>query len=291
MDQVVKTYQYQDLHQNSRFFDLERMEDIHRRMQGESDTPHRHEYYVMMIFESGSGKNRIDFNHYEVQPQQMYFISPGQVHQFLPESDPEGWALTFSPAFLASQFISEDFINQVNLFSLYAESPPLNLDEDTFNRIEHCLSELHKVHLKKQKFHYESIGAWLKLILIECARVCDLDVDDDGNLSASEELFRRFKKMVQDDYTVAHKVSYYAEKLHVNAKYLTEVVRQISSKTAKEFITDRVLLESKRLLEFSALSVKEIAYEVGFEEPLAFSAFFKRKAGLSPSAFRTQYQS
>ena len=99
-------------------------------------------------------------------------------------------------------------------------------------------------------------------------------------------ILRDFKHLVDARYHQWHKVNDYAAEVHLSPKYLSQTVKQFTGKSAKEFIQDRLVLEAKRLLLHTDLSVKEVAYKIGFEEPLHFSAFFKKKAGVSPSSFR-----
>ena len=73
---------------------------------------------------------------------------------------------------------------------------------------------------------------------------------------------------------------------HISTKHLSQTLKNITGKVAKDHIQDRLALEAKRLLLHTSLSVKEIAYEIGFEEPLHFSGFFKKRVGVSPSQFR-----
>ncbi len=76
--------------------------------------------------------------------------------------------------------------------------------------------------------------------------------------------------------------------MHISAKYLNQVVKSLIGQTAKAVIQEKIILNAKRELRFTEKTIKEIAYELGFEEPLHFSSFFKNCTGVSPSAFREQ---
>ncbi|MEM6726816.1 MAG: AraC family transcriptional regulator, partial [Bacteroidota bacterium] len=99
-------------------------------------------------------------------------------------------------------------------------------------------------------------------------------------------MIRDFKDLLEQQYRNWHKVGNYAKEIVVTPKHLSSTIKQLTGKTAKEWIQERLTLEAKRLLLHTDLSVKEIAYELGFEEPIYLSAFFKKQAGVSPSAFR-----
>ena len=92
--------------------------------------------------------------------------------------------------------------------------------------------------------------------------------------------------MVDDRYSEWHQVQDYAAKIHITPKHLSQTVKQITGRSAKNMIQDRLELEAKRMLLHTELSIKEISFQLGFEDPLYFSGFFKKRAGVSPSSFR-----
>ncbi|MCI0609070.1 MAG: helix-turn-helix transcriptional regulator, partial [Anaerolineae bacterium] len=85
-----------------------------------------------------------------------------------------------------------------------------------------------------------------------------------------------------------HQVNDYATLLHLSSRQLSDVTKHIIGKTAKQIIADRLTLEAKRDLQFTPLSVKEIAFALGYDTPFYFSQAFKNSTGLSPSAYREQ---
>ena len=74
--------------------------------------------------------------------------------------------------------------------------------------------------------------------------------------------------------------------MNLSPKRLNEITRKMLGKTITQLIHDRILLEAKRELIFSGRSIKEISYELGFEDPAYFSRFFKKQSGFSPTHFR-----
>ena len=92
--------------------------------------------------------------------------------------------------------------------------------------------------------------------------------------------------MVNESYKSEHSISYYADQLHITPDQLNRIIKSTIGKTSKEYIQSRLITEAKRLLYFSNLSNKEIAFELGFNEPANFSAFFKKCSGFSPLNFK-----
>ncbi len=108
-----------------------------------------------------------------------------------------------------------------------------------------------------------------------------MDVDTTG-----DNLIRSFRKAVEQDYKKEHSTTYYANSLYISPDHLNRTFKAKTGKTAKEYIQSRIITEAKRLLYFADLTNKEIAYELGFNEPANFSAFFKKHTQLSPSHFK-----
>lgn len=131
-----------------------------------------------------------------------------------------------------------------------------------------------------------SIGSYLKLLLIECNNICSINPIESDVDTSGDNLIRSFKKAVNKDYKREHSTTYYANELHISSDHLNRTVKARIGKTAKDYIQTRIITEAKRLLFFTTLTNKEIAYELGFNEPANFSAFFKKHTDLSPSHFK-----
>lgn len=269
-------------------FHLQSMEAIYTTAQGKPDTPHRHDYYTILLIAQVQGQHMIDYQSYELHSQEVFFISPGQVHQLLLDQKPKGWVITFSRDFLVENNIPESFISNINLFRQFGDSPPLPLDTPTFQRLNRLIAEM-RVCLPTD-FHYRNraLGALLQLFLIYCNNNCLLDMTQLDEESSGVCILRDFKELVDKHFHEWHRVSTYAAEIPISAKHLSYTVKNLTGKTAKEFIQDRLSLEAKRLLIHTHLSIKEVAYHLGFGEPLHFSNFFKKQAGKAPSSFRLQ---
>ncbi len=265
---------------------LQQMEAIYQRANGMPDTAHRHDYYTVLLVESAKGKHYIDYNEFSFGKQEVHFVSPGQVHQVLLTKEPKGTVLTFSKDFLVVNNISESFISNINLFQPYGESPPLKLDHHIFNRLTGLISDMQSCLTTDFKYGAKAAGAMVQLFLIYCNNSSKLDVTQIEEQDASVCILRDFKQLVDEKFMEWHKVKEYANQMNVSAKHLSKTVRSVTGKVAKDFIQDRLILEAKRLLLHTDLSIKEVAYQIGFPEPVHFSGFFKKHVGETPSAFR-----
>lgn len=282
----IKTYN-QVVHGSERIaFRISRMEDIWEARKGVKDDPHRHDYYTLLIVKKARGCHVVDFNSYPLAPNQVWFISPGQVHQVTEEEQSFGYAVLFSPGFLAENNIPAYFIDDLNLFNNYGHSPPLAVDPEEFRLLSSFCEEILRIERSDMKFRNQAIASYLKLILIRSNNLCTLSPENTQIQEAGNTILKRFRELVDEKYAEWQQVSRYAEELNVTPDHLNRVVKSLVGKTAKEYIHARIMLSAKRLLYFSGLSAKEIGYKLGFSEPANFSAFFKKNSGQSPTLFR-----
>ena len=104
----------------------------------------------------------------------------------------------------------------------------------------------------------------------------------------AEELFNRFIKLVELRYRKERRVSWYAERLNITAKYLSESVKQVSGRTPNDWIDNYVTIELRVLLRNTNKSIKEIAKDMNFPNQSFLGTYFKEHVGVTPSAYRKE---
>jgi AraC-like DNA-binding protein len=284
----VKTYQNVNKRDEMLSFGISKMEDVYEKKQGAVDEPHRHNYYTVLVVQQANGIHIIDFHSYPLEDRQIYFVSPGQVHQVIEKEQSTGFVLTFSTDFLIQNSIPLSFISDLNLFQNYGETPPLQPNEDVLKKIVHFSSEIFELFSSQQHHKFLSIGAYLKLLLIQCSNVCTLHSNKSEHETTRNNIIRDFKSAVEEHYKENHSTTFYANLLNITPDHLNRSIKQKIGKTAKEYIQSRITTEAKRLLYFTDLTNKEIGYQLGFSDPANFSASFKKSTRLSPSNFKKQ---
>jgi len=137
---------------------------------------------------------------------------------------------------------------------------------------------------EQDSFQIEMIRTMLKRYVILCTRI----YKDQNNLIHEEEssLIREFNFLVEQHFRDKHRVSDYASLLNRSPKTLSNIFQKHSSKSPLQFIQNRKILESKRLLGYSDLQVQEIGHQIGYDDIQSFSRFFKRQTGQSPVSYR-----
>ena len=288
LHQEIKTYSLADKSNFSPHFSLKNMEDQYRKASGRKPVPHRHDYYNIYFVEKGTGTHVIDFKAYKVLDLQIYFVLPGQMHQLVFDTPPQGRIISFTEEFLMGNAIPDYLINDIYLFDDYGQSPPLPIHQETVSNYKNLFDQIESFAASTGKYTLEAVGALVKLLLIQCNNHCSLFKSDNPQfLETTNHLLRGFTQLLNKHYAEYHKVGDYADKLAVTSDYLNKTVKSITGKSAKEHIQSKLVIEAKRSLLFSTQTGKELAYSLGFDESAHFNNFFKKNTGLTPSEFRT----
>lgn len=285
MHNEIKTYQLTDQDHKKASFSIKTMEELFHA--NTADKPHRHDYYTIVLVKSASGVHFIDFKEFSLTDNSLFFIQPGQVHQVVAASEPQGWSITFTEEFLLQSGISCQLLNDIYLFNDYEEFPPLSLHDHEMQWFQNIIDGILHFQQQADRFKYEALGSLLKLFLIQSNNLCTLSQSPNAEIMESgNQLLRHFKELVEQQFRDHHKVNEYASQLAVTPDHLNKTVKALTGKSAKTFIGSRIITEAKRILLFTDITNKELAFELGFEEPSHFNGFFKRTTGLAPSLFR-----
>tara|TARA_Y100000782_G_C10178964_1_gene263163 strand:+ start:49 stop:912 length:864 start_codon:yes stop_codon:yes gene_type:complete len=285
---AIKVYDQVNKVDPQKNFGISRMEDIYAKNGGKPDTPHRHDYFTILLVKQAKGEHVIDFHSFDLLGNQVYFIRPGQVHQVIEHEQSFGFSMVFSQQFLAENNISQRFIEDVSLFNNYGETPPIHLEKEQVKRLGEYCEEMMGYDKSSEKFKGQAIGAYLKLFLIYSNNLCQLSKNPQ-TVESGNTILRAFKALVEEHYKEWHSTSQYAEALHITPDHLNRTIKSLIGKTAKEYLQSRINTEAKRMLYFSDLSNKEVGFTLGFSEASHFSAFFKKCTGESPSAYRKKH--
>jgi len=246
--------------------------------------PHRHSYYTVIWSFNEAGQHVVDTHTFPFRPQTIWFIAPGEVHCIEPPQ-PQGVMLLFIPELFPSRAIDEGFLAKLSLFRSHGH--PIALSDDNAAALMKHTVAMTDAFFSTDTFRMERIEAHLKLFLLECNQLLVMQrckpVKHD---TCQHPAVAAFKKMVSERLHEWHKVDDYAGALSLSPHYLSELFGQVVGQSPKEYISAQITSEAKRLALFSNLSVKEIGFRLGFDDPARFSRFFKQQTGLSFQAFR-----
>jgi AraC-like DNA-binding protein len=127
--------------------------------------------------------------------------------------------------------------------------------------------------------------AYMQVLIIYLSRLYTEQVSDEERFPG-KVLLKKYQEKIEESYIEQHEVAAYADMLNVSAGHLSEVIKQQSGKSAIAHIHERLILEAKRLIFHTEQSIKEIAFELGFEDASYFNRFFKRITGQTPADYR-----
>lgn len=174
---------------------------------------------------------------------------------------------------------------------LFGFSNPMfvHLDESAQYKMQLLLS-IFKEELKtRDNIQKEMVLVLLKRLIIVLTKLARSEHIPDPQLHDDRlDLFRKFNLLVEGSFRTEHSVNYYAQCLNKSPKTLSNVFALYDQKTPLQVIQGRIIIEAKRLLYYTKKSVKQITYELGFEDPAYFSNFFKKHTSLSPLEFRNK---
>jgi AraC-like DNA-binding protein len=275
----VPTYDFYKTLDTPLNFEYSRLEKAYNSY--DASHAHRHDYYEVLIFDRTGGTHDIDFVTYPVKRDTIHFLSPGQVHLLKRNKNVTGHVL----AFKEEAFISSPGFHQQLLMPSPAVNPVMRLNKEQRRRIDRALMGLITEFDSRHSYLAQSLGAYLVLFLIEVIQLFD-DTHQRIKNSAATNLYHNFRRLIDKNIMTTHSVSAYASLLNITPGHLNDTVKDQSGKSASDLIHERVILEAKRLLYHSTLSIKEIAALLNYDEPAYFIRFFKTRVKMTPREFR-----
>lgn len=270
-------------------FELYSMPEFFAQRRGmETDMQHLHGFYEIIWFQEGSGVHYVDFSAYPVCPGAVFFISPGQIHSFDGRHDQKGVVLKICAELLNDADSDESVYLRYNVFNAFDHLPYCKVAQDGQQGLMDIVEQMRcELQQEGSLGHKDYLRALVRMFIIRVQRsnmASGTQLLDP--LRPSHKAFLEFRQLLEQHYASVHTVKEYATMLHITPKTLTQYVTECSAHTPLEIINNRVALEAKRLLRYSVLSIKEIAFRLGFEDPSYFVKFFKRLAGQSPADYR-----
>ncbi len=269
-------------HEPDPFFHITKLEKLVKEFKG-IDQPHSHTFYLLMWIKEGSGTHTIDFKSYPVTANQLYFLTPGQVHSWVLSEDIQGYNLYFEQQFFQSRFGNR--LYQYPFFHSNQNTPLLTLVDDA-PLICDLMDYVHQEYADRRSAHADLLLSYTHIIL-ETAHKRYADLIPAQN-SHYYDKFRQFEELIEKQFLSVREMSTYASQMNITPNHLNHICKQIIGKTASRLFHDRLIIESQRLLTHTTQSVKEICFLLGFEDPSYFVRFFRKRVGTTPEEFRNR---
>lgn len=261
--------------------------DLHRIMTTEEKAfkAHRLNFYQLLIFRKGRGVHEVDFQKIAYSENTVIPIAMGQVQRFAANAEVEGYAILFTPDFLVKENLDYSYLYHFTIFMHTIRPISSIANQAIYTLIGEMISEQQKGAVFNSGEYQRNL---LKNFLIQIER--NKRERSDIVCKDSLHLFMNFRKLLEQQVNYKLRVADLCEELGISPKQLNASLKLYNYTSAKQYIEDRVLLEVKRLLVYSELSIKEIAYQIGFDDPTNFTKYFKAHMKVLPTDYRKQYQ-
>lgn len=245
------------------------------------DHPHRHDYFEFFIFQNGGGVHLIDFEEFVIHSNSIHIVAPGQVHQVKRALNSTGFVLLFNTSVFQTNNLLYNFLFNHICFDVKENPPSYQFESSLQIEISKIANQIFKDYSTEKYLKNEFVLSSLNLLCIFCERTKNQILHKEHS-NKNNTIYYEFRRMVLLNYKTIKKVADYASALNISEKQLNEVVKSKTGESASAVIFKQIILEAKRLLH-TGISVKEVAFDLNFDDPAHFSKFFKTQTGISPS--------
>ena len=249
-------------------------------------------YYDITFVTEGEGKFSIDNQTNEAASRDVFFSKPGEIRNWDTHRIVNGYALIFEDEFLSSLFKDSLFVQHLSFFQSGKTSSKLQLPDELYMRI---LQILHNIKTEIDSYRQNDVYV-LRALLYEVLMLLDREYkkvnmeEETTSKEVGNIHIDKFMKLVESHLKEQHSVQYYADKLCITPNYLNEIVTSIMGLSAKQYIQNKVMDESKRLLAYTDSSISDIAFELHFSTVSYFIRCFRQHTGETPLLYRKTHK-
>ena len=247
------------------------------------EEPHRHNFYVLVFFTMGSGTHEVDFDRFVIQSGSIFVLQPGQMHHWNLSEDVDGYVVFYSQEMYNLYFGQKDIDSYPFYFSVSAKSEIVLTNQESV-----ALQPLFQMMLQESQgneiLKQDKILNLLDVIHIELARKYNEQYVVETHSYNSK--IKQFGQLLETKFIIEKTASFYANELNISLKHLNRICNEMLKKTTTQVITDRIILEAKRMLINKNLTVSEVAIRLGYEDYSYFVRLFKKNTGMTPAKFR-----
>lgn len=281
---TIKSY---DLHKDDYsklHFELNDAKSYFELNKKHASVPHRHSFYQIIWFKK-AGRHYVDYETINHEENTIFFINRNQIHYFCLDAPNEGYLFHFNDYFINKE--KNGLMNRLSL-SIFNEigSSYLKLSTENSKKIKLLTGCIETELVEKDAYFKEQVYHYFQNVLLQIQRMRNLESALDIDTNPDYKLAAEFKKLVFKEIKYTHGIDYFASELGTNSKTLTDISKKVLLDTPANIIRHSKLLEAKRILSNQGVSIKEVAYELGFDDPTYFTKYFKKGTGYTPKEFQ-----
>jgi len=246
-------------------------------------------YYSLIWVKNGNGNIKVDFSNYTFKENTLFSFSPYQPFLLNVETEISGLVINFHPDFFCIHKHHKEVACNGVLFNNIYNPPFVQVDEKAKTNFEMIIDQFKAEIQKPDLAQYELLISYLKIFLISASRLKTAQQIEARRVTEENKepfILQNLKNYIETHYKTKHTASDYADMLSITPKALTTLTKTHFNKTLTDLISERIIIEAKRELYLTNKTVKEIAYELGYNDEYYFSRFFKKNADVSPQHYR-----
>ncbi len=284
MEEKIKKYLFKDGHDHE--FEMLDLGDILNSKKELMTTPHRAQFHHILWIEKGKGTHYVDFNPIKIEDNTLIFIPHNCVNKFDIDGQYQGKAIIFTNSFFCKNNHDLQYLNSSMLFSDLYDIAKLKFSSQD-STLRTYLNTLETEYQRtSDESQYQILHNMLHVFLLQAEREMRKQGFKELKSSISLDYLLLFKELLEKNYKSERSVKKFASEICISEKQLNKATTTLLDKTPKQLIDERVILEAKRLLVHTTKSIKEVAYELCYEEPTNFIKYFKKHIEATPSEFR-----
>jgi AraC-like DNA-binding protein len=249
----------------------------------------RNNFFTLIWVMEGAGKVNADFDGYSFEANSLFTFAPYQPYVFTTTKLIKGIAIYFHFDFFCIHKHQKELELNGVLYNNVYQPPFVKVDENSAATFKMLCEQIEAEMQHAALAQHELLVSYLKIFLITASR---LKIEQQPKVAEmvkdSKEPFilQKLKDAIEENFKTKHTASEYADLLYISPKALAKITKTHFNKTLSSLINERIIIEAKRELYLTDKTVKEIAYELGYEDEFYFSRFFKVNAEVSPQLYR-----
>ncbi|MEO6721224.1 MAG: AraC family transcriptional regulator [Ferruginibacter sp.] len=246
--------------------------------------PRRIRKYVLVWCASGTITMMVDENEFVLKANSVITITSGQIHYIKKEKAAKGMVIEFTYDFFCKDDNDIELIFHNSLFCHFAMNEVIPLGKSELVGLQ--LKQIENEVSEKPYQYFISIHCRIELILVEINRS---KIKQGGEIWKPDALFLKFLEAIRANFKNNFTVKQIAGLINTTEAKLNELGKLHTGRTAQSIVHGLIASEAKRLLMYEKFSVKEVAYELGFNDPFYFSNFFKKHTSQSPKTYKEKF--
>lgn len=241
--------------------------------------------YSFLIIESGEADIEINGISKRVGPHDLACAIPGDIYVWKGMEDLKGKFILFDGPFLTAVLTGGFTLEPISYLNSNSHFPFIRLSEKRYKKLLELTAEMQET-LEELPVFYDllRVQLWQFVFLTEKEYIANQNKE--GRKPNASNHVPNFISLVNKYFLTAHDAKFYAEKMNISPNYLNKIVKQALGISAYDYILDRILSEAKILLRLTDISIKELANQLGFEDPNYFIRCFKKSEGITPGEYR-----